>query len=456
MKKTLVLIGLVAVFALLLIPAGVALADNGPHGGYTGTNTPDGCAACHRAHTAQGPLLLKSATIYGLCTSCHGTAAPGAQTNVIDGVYAEGVSDPGGQGTGGGGLHGGGFVNTVMNTNFSPAAPGSHASTSSHKVDGATTGTIWGIGAINSGAGTANYALECTDCHNPHGNSGPGGEPTYRILRSTVLVPGAAAGAIVEDEASKWYTIGGATANEGIPNNYFQEAYGTTNGAPTNPDQSPPVTTTVTPWNTGSRLSVFCSTCHSRYLAPTGSYSASSGDSIFTYRHPAGLSAHGSVNCVTCHVSHGTSAAAGTNSAAAGLSGGAALLRLDNRGTCANCHAAEWVRGSVASMTPSTMTATDTTTVVTIAGSGLTNFNAANTELLGGFIKLTKSGVTKYGVITGWSNTSVTFTLPSGMTAGAWTILVIPNGTRDSNRRTPLWPAIPPAAPAGQGTLTLN
>lgn len=445
MKKTVLVIGLAVALMLLLVPA-AALADNGPHGGYTGTNTPDGCAACHRAHTAQGEMLLRASSSYDLCITCHGSQATGAQTNVVDGVYAEGVNDAGGQGTSGGGLLGGGFTNTVMNTNFSLAA-GSHGTTSSHAVNGTETGTVWGFGPISAtiNAGPTGFALTCVDCHNPHGNSGPQGQATYRILRSRPIAPGAlTADSYVEDQTAKNYTI--TANNEGVANNYFQQSYSATNGSTAiNADQG---ATAV--WNVGARLSVFCAQCHTRDLAPTGSYGTSSGDGLFTYRHPAGLSAHGSVNCVTCHVSHGTSAAAGTNSAG-GLSGDSALLRLDNRGTCANCHAAEWVRGTVTSMTPGTLTATDTTTVVTISGSALTNFNAAGAELAGGQIKLTLGTATRYGVIGTWSATSITFTLPTGMTAGAWTTLVIPNGTRDSNRRTPVWPT-----GAGQGTLTLN
>lgn len=55
LKKRTLFTGLVAL-VLLLVPAATALADNGPHGGYT--KTTDACAGCHRAHTAKGAMLL--------------------------------------------------------------------------------------------------------------------------------------------------------------------------------------------------------------------------------------------------------------------------------------------------------------------------------------------------------------------------------------------------------------
>lgn len=464
--------GLVAALMLLLLPA-AALADFGPHGGYTGTNTPDGCAACHRAHTAQGAMLLKSDSVTALCTSCHGTAAAGAQTNVIDGVYAEGVNDPGGNGTGGGGLRAGGFVNTVMNTNFSGTAT-SHAAVSGHKVEGMTgtvAGTVWGYGPISATAnqGVANVTLECTDCHNPHGNSGPNGAASYRVLRSAAFVfgspsPAPTSTAWVEDTATKSYTINGGS--EGVPNNYFydgMDSYAPNNhytikGTVPDPDStaSPQATMTLS-----QEISYFCIQCHSRYSAKSPDFQTDSGDAVFHYRHS---SRGASLNCLTCHVSHGSSADSTALAQSASLQGDGAMLRLDNRGVCANCHASEWVRGTVSGLTPATTattpaSASDTSAVYTIAGSGLTNKNAVGAELLGGKVKLTTgsgaTAITKWGVVTGWTATQVTFTLPTGMTAGTWSVTAIPNGTRDSGRRIPLWPNGTPTT-GGFGTLYLN
>ena len=70
--------------------AGVAMADNGPHGSFTATT--DACASCHRVHTAQyGSNSLLVMNPESLCLSCHdGT---GAGTNVEDGVYMQSGSD---------------------------------------------------------------------------------------------------------------------------------------------------------------------------------------------------------------------------------------------------------------------------------------------------------------------------------------------------------------------------
>ena len=97
-----------------------------------------------------------------------------------------------------------------------------------------------------------------------------------------------------------------------------------------------------------TNVSAWCSTCHTRYLAGSGSSSTDSTDAIFRYRHTSNAANEGGPSCIKCHVSHGSNAAmSGTASAAAGLVNpgtttntitSSKLLRIDNRGVCQQCH----------------------------------------------------------------------------------------------------------------------
>lgn len=255
MKK--LLIALVLGVLLVLALSTLALADNGPHGGFTATT--EKCAGCHRAHSAIGPTyLLVAADIESLCLSCHdGT---GAYTNVVDGYYVDTpiatlAAPLGTQGDGGVVLFGGGFSFTRMahtwngkdgydaaSTNPLPSAV-----TSAHSVDG-TAGTVWGAGdvsALTTPTHGAPLGLECTSCHDPHGRAGRGSSatsttfansaqagiptgipmPSYRLLRftpegsngfqvttaptSTYWATGnsqSTAGITVRETANYWYT----------------------------------------------------------------------------------------------------------------------------------------------------------------------------------------------------------------------------------------------------------
>ncbi len=95
---------------LLFIWSGIAFADAGPHGNYA-TKT-DACASCHRLHTGIAPRLLNSTESgNGFCFACHnGTGATAVPV-----------------------------ISTHANTNF---------------TDGVE----------------ASFSLECTQCHDPHGN----------------------------------------------------------------------------------------------------------------------------------------------------------------------------------------------------------------------------------------------------------------------------------------------
>lgn len=333
----------------LLGTASVALADNGPHAGTFALPT-DGCASCHRTHTAQGTKLLNNATggVQGLCLSCHGGTS--ANMNPQYGYeMVSGVKEA---------LKGGGFTEARIKS-ADTAHPGEamasgdagQAVNSAHMKGGTLNdltpkNIIWGnntSGAAAHGKDISSSPLTCADCHNPHGNG------SYRILRPIPKGSGLTSGGVtLPDETTKAY----ATENY-----WTQYKVGAS-----------------TPW-TAQQMSDWCSTCHTLYNA---SSSAASESAIFKYRHKTNgtaLPARSTapypsdtfpVQCLQCHVSHGSNAnfvnPARTPSSARipwpddpiAISGGrtpsatrttpragfyeSTLLKIDSRGTCVACH----------------------------------------------------------------------------------------------------------------------
>ena len=336
MKRFLLALALAMIGALAAV--GVAAADGGPHGEFT--TTTDGCAGCHRAHTATTGDKLLVVDQSSLCFSCHdGT---GSRLDAWDGAQLGarmGSRATNGRRTGiNGALKGGGFVfaridsaNATTPGAALPTSTSGIAVTSAHvkssELNGLTAeNIIWGNAAIGSGSGkdVASSPLACGDCHNPHGNG------RYRLLRDTPNQGGAPTPVALTDES---------------PKNYVTTNYWTTYQVGV-----------TTPW-TAEQMSSWCSTCHTRYLS---SDEANSGDAIFKNRHKSdGTSSIGgntgapygaatfSTQCLQCHVAHGGNAQLGSGSFSAGVvwpgtttarGNESTLLKINDRGTCVGCH----------------------------------------------------------------------------------------------------------------------
>jgi predicted CXXCH cytochrome family protein len=369
MNKRTLLAGIVAGLAMVLLAGlggggGTAFADGGPHIATGANATPDKCAGCHRIHTGANEYLLKEAgTVEEFCYSCHGNGGPGSDLAVQEGTFYGEASpgDPYGGKTASTtlGLRAGGFEEARINTTDSTASTigvlaAPQTVNSRHTLEATTT--LWGNGPIDSGAGPS-FELECTTCHDPHGNG------NYRILR-TVPTGSGGAGYAIPDTYPKTYT----TAN------YFNMYFG---AAPANPMTEPPGA--VAGQSIIYDTSQWCSQCHTRYLAESGTTTSGkpasqgsrvdSGDDIFAFRHTSagyGYSSFGGSpgfkynnrGCITCHASHGSNSSMpgnvtegttysssvewpdGSTSNATDLQR-ASMLKMDNRGMCKKCHSAQ-------------------------------------------------------------------------------------------------------------------
>ncbi len=363
-----------AILGTMALQSGTAKADGGPHGGFNLTT--GACPDCHRTHTGASTKLIADASIYALCTSCHGNVAGSHLEDVIDGIYLNTTPRTGAVN---GPLKGGGFVNTTMATAATiTGTVGSTAVTSAHQVQGMTgytSDTVWGFGALGgpnaNTSGLTSFTLQCSTCHDPHGGAGSGTHTsgsnvvrngTYRLLRTDI---GQKLGqtvneVTVNDTTNHWYTISDTTNDW-----YYGQTYDATSDKGTNND----LPTTLSNW---------CSTCHTRIhtsdntgTGSSGPAETTSGDSIFTFRHPTtgsnvvknfdptkpAVDSPGDLpgvgqpvdapSCLTCHVAHGSSATTaleyGTTHAVVQYPGtstyvDSTLLRLNGYGTCEECH----------------------------------------------------------------------------------------------------------------------
>ena len=323
MKRVLIVIvvGLVLAFA----STGLALANGGPHGGFTPTT--DACAGCHRAHTATGPNLLTVSQGYELCISCHGAAGTGANTNVDDGYYLSSRDDLD--------VGGGNYDHGAANTPDYAALLGGGflnyqgvAVTSSHDPTGAEI-AAWGNGVPRGSLADLAEAMNCASCHDPHGS------PNYRIIKAEIN----GAAVLVEQ------------VDEGDAKDYDTEQW-------------------------GAGTSSVCAACHGAYHvtragsgsdnSDDGGVNADYGGDISSFAHRVDMPYNYGANlnpetvglggytlplaetdqvvCMTCHLPHGASTTmVGEAADPVGLPGetsatDSALLRIDNRGVCEVCH----------------------------------------------------------------------------------------------------------------------
>ncbi len=365
----------------LLLAAVPVLADGGPHvasinNGSLGISA-DSCAGCHRAHTAQTENLTIS-DAPDMCLACHGAASTGATTDVEDGIqYA--VATGGTRGSAVlGALRGGGFVNAriasadtyrlsylaggaVRNLSKVPVLATGESVTSTHMdIASPSEAIVWGNGASSTGAG-GTTTLNCTNCHNPHGNG------QYRILNPIPAMDGGTATASKADASVddaplpspgdvRNYTVIQVKGTEGTASSFLLYAsqvagtYSSTAGdyfhrkVPWNGTSS-----SASMWDApngkpssfDNQIDAWCLNCHTRYAQG----SSNTADPIYTHQHVVDGTGHG-LACTTCHVAHGSNAQmTGTYSRdfpwpgnAAPASGDSRLLKIDNRGTCQACH----------------------------------------------------------------------------------------------------------------------
>lgn len=394
MRKYLLLIAFASLLVVLMSP-GVAMANFSIHGGYTMDT--DACAGCHRAHTAassitwtksdntQGSALLLSTAseIYQFCYTCHDAVSSGADTNVETGVY-EGTA----YGTTGAMLNGGGFETSMF------SASHMYTGASWFAYGGATTPDDI-LGQLKDGQ--PQIEMSCSTCHDVHGSS------NYRLLKD--VVNGRTVGGYddsvdpVNPTPMPWVVSAepgypgmgwllhepGAVQVDGYTPNYTQPMYAK---APDRDGDSQP--------DADKGMSGWCAACHTQYIYREGAYTEGVGYSATTgydsndgfgavtrHRHPVNVplsnylgarslivtdqplplahdgngdvavnSATDWMDCMTCHVAHGSNATMegyanvvdsteptpDTGVGGVDPSNSNALLRANNRGVCESCH----------------------------------------------------------------------------------------------------------------------
>lgn len=414
MRKYTLLIVLTVAFVVALTP-GVAMANFAIHGGYTmETDACAGCHRAHTAASsitwsvgsASGSALLNSTAseIYEFCYTCHDAVSLGADTNVETGIY-EGTD----YGTQFETLNGGGFDSTIF------TAQHMYTGSSWFAYGGGVTTDLVGNVGDNTAPSLEMSCSSCHDVHGSSnyrilkdlvaGRNVGGYDPTEPGYTEQDPFPTP----WVVSVESGYPTMGWLLHEPGASqvSTYTPDYTGTAE----TPQQA---VYAKAPSNDPERgMAGWCSACHVNYMQFTGAaYSSSDPTNVFAWwpgagpdtslvasstlgydsldgwgaavrhRHPVNSElaafagarsliittnplplAHEStdtatqddsdwIDCLTCHVAHGSSAvmtgyadvADSTDpqpdSGTGGIppTGDNALLRLNNRGVCENCH----------------------------------------------------------------------------------------------------------------------
>lgn len=333
-----------------LMCAGPAFASSWTHGSYSATT--DACAGCHVAHTAQAPKLLKlGPTQTQLCYLCHGSGAPGAPYDIQLGKSLmhkdkfDGTNDyawiP---------STAGGFEGILSGTTWSAAYQVYYSVSGSTYTPNTSRHNIWGYtsetGSLNSSdpsgdtfipggwATISGSGLVCSSCHDPHaGGPYPSVAANPRLLRTSVL--GGAYTGLDTDFTLTW--IGDYSTND-VAYRVSAYVYGSTN---------------------------WCGSCHSKFnVGDNAGHTLNQGMYRHAMNQPVDTShfvyapgtpdigtptetyaSNAIIACLTCHRAHASTAsvegwAASWPRSEGGTGSTSALLRMDNRGVCYNCHGA--------------------------------------------------------------------------------------------------------------------
>ncbi|MEW6182845.1 MAG: cytochrome c3 family protein [Bacillota bacterium] len=351
------------VLCSVLIPAAAAFAWT--HGQFSATT--DACGGCHVAHAAQLPKLLKAGpTQTQFCFLCHGDGCSGAPYDVKDGYTAEGVSKVR--------SIAGGFVNTWNGVAFVPV-------TSRHNVWGLVGETgdtidentiqLFIPGGTNVFTGSG---FVCSSCHDPHAGGKvrgtvswkpPGSNSTYSITQAMMgnprLMRTSIFGQTTDSVIFRFRTVGNFTTSSGV---YQVTAYiyGSTSwcGACHNIFDTSTCGGDRMPegGHAAERLGMWRHPMDVHTLAPSGPGMGGygqigymgliDGTPLELWNYSAAVALTRKVACLSCHYAHSTTAVMNGWAASWPRDSGAptstgntsALLRMNSRGICYNCHGA--------------------------------------------------------------------------------------------------------------------